>query len=217
MSSTADPPRFTIHQVGHQPKLSMTAHSSTMNRSAGFSLIELMVVIAIAAILATLAVPSFQGMIASSNLTSTTNDLVAAFARARSDAVRRGKRVTVCMSADGAQCTTSGSWSQGWIMFNDNDHSDANANVKTGETITAVAAALSNQLVITGSMPYVSYSADGQAKLMNGGSGAGTLRICSTSSALTNDTRARDLVINFAGRVNIVKPTGVAANCPAPT
>ncbi|WP_158081309.1 GspH/FimT family pseudopilin [Rhodoferax fermentans] len=190
-----------------------------MNRSAGFSLIELMVVIAIAAILATLAVPSFQGMIASSNLTSTTNDLVATFARARSDAVRRGKRVTVCMSANGAQCATSGTWSQGWIMFNDNDHSDANANVKTGETITAVAAALSNQLVIStkGSMPYVSYSADGQAKLMNGGSGAGRIRVCSTSSALTNNTRARDIVINFAGRANVVKPTEVDATCPAPT
>nr|WP_256445067.1 GspH/FimT family pseudopilin [Rhodoferax sp. U11-2br] len=192
-----------------------------MNRSAGFSLIELMVVISIAAILATLAVPSFQGMIASSNLTSTTNDLVATFARARSDAIRRGKRVTVCMSADGVQCTTSGAWSQGWIMFNDNDHSDANADVDADadETISAVAAALSNQLVIAtkGSMPYVSYSADGQAKLMNGGSGAGTIRICSTSSALSNDTRARDIVINFLGRVNIVKPTGVAANCPAPT
>ncbi len=197
----------------------MTAHSNVMNRSAGFSLIELMVVIAIATILVTLAVPAFQGMIASSNLTSTTNDLVATFARARSDAVRRGKRVTVCMSADGAQCTTSGAWSQGWIMFNDNDHSDANADVDAGETITAVAAALSNQLVITtkNSMPYVSYGADGQAKLMNGGSGAGTIRVCSSSSGLTNDTRARDIVINFPGRVNIVKPPGVAANCPAPT
>ena len=196
----------------------MTAHSNVMNRATGFSLIELMVVIAIATILVTLAVPAFQGMIASSNLTSTTNDLVATFARARSDAVRRGKRVTVCMSADGAQCTTSGAWSQGWIMFNDDKHSASDdAKVETGETITAIASTLSNNLVITSNLPYVSYSADGQSKLMKGGAGAGTLRVCSTSSALTNDTRARDIVINFAGRANVVKPTGVAANCPAPT
>lgn len=184
----------------------------------GFSLIELMVVIAIAAVLATLAVPSFQGMIASSNLTSTTNDLIATLARAKSDAIRRGKRVTVCMSADGMTCNTSGDWAQGWIMFNDDDHVDANATVENTSDITAVTVALTNNIVVKAksSQSYFSYSADGQAKLMNGGSGAGTIRVCSTSSALTNDTRARDIVINWVGRVNLEKPTGIAATCPAP-
>jgi type IV fimbrial biogenesis protein FimT len=191
-----------------------------MKNMHGFSLIELMVVIAIVAVLAAIAVPSFQGMIASSNLTSATNDLIATYARARSDAIRRGKRVTVCMSADSAQCTTSGDWSQGWIMFNDDDHSGASANVDTtDETITAISPALTNNLIVKtkGSMPYVSFSSDGQAKLMNGASGAGTLRVCSSSTALTNDTRTRDIVINFVGRINVVKKTGIAASCPAPT
>lgn len=190
-----------------------------MKRFSGFSLIELLVVIAIVAILMALAVPSFQGMIASSNLTSTTNDLIATLARARSDAIRRGKRVTVCMSANGTSCTTTGDWSQGWIMFNDDDHSAAGATVESTTDITAVSVALTNGIVVKAksSQPYFSYSSDGQAKLMNGGSGAGTIRICSLSTALTNDKRARDIVINWIGRVDLVMPSSVAATCPAPT
>lgn len=190
-----------------------------MKKTAGFSLIELMVVIAIAAVLASLAVPSFQGLIASSNLTSTTNDLFATLARAKSDAIRRGKRVTVCISADSASCATTGDWTQGWIMFNDDDHAAASATVESTTDITAIAKALTNNIVVKAksSQPYFSFSADGQAKLMNGGSGAGSIQVCSTSSALTNDTRARKIVINWIGRVNLEKPTGIASTCPAPT
>ncbi len=187
-----------------------------MKNLSGFSLIELMVVIAILAILMALAVPSFQGMIASSNLTGTTNDLIETLARARSDAIRRGNRVTVCMSADGAACTTTGDWTQGWIIFNDNDRSGASASVESGETITAVNVALTNNIFVKSNQSYYSYSSDGQAKLMNGGNGAGTLRVCSGSSALTNDTRARDIIVNWVGRVVVEKPAGVAAACPAP-
>ena len=210
LNSTVYPNRQQLHAGD-------TTNSTPMKHaSIGFSLIELLVVIAIAAILTGLAVPSFQGMIASSNLTSTTNDLIATLARAKSDAIRRGKRVTVCMSADGAACATTGDWTQGWILFNDDVHPSGAAAVESTNDITAITAGLSNGLVVKGNQPYFSYSADGQAKLMNGGSGGGTLRVCSPSSALTNDTRARDIKINWVGRVTLEKPTGVAATCPAP-
>ncbi len=85
----------------------------------GFTLIELMVTLAVAAILLTVGVPSFRATVENNRLTTAANELVSALNLARSEAIKRGVRVTVCKSADGATCTTSGDWEQGWIVFVD--------------------------------------------------------------------------------------------------
>lgn len=184
----------------------------------GFTLIELMVTLSVLVILMALAVPSFQSLMASTQLTTATNDLMTIFARARSDAIRRGARVTVCKSATGDQCITSGGWEQGWIMFNDDDHTGSNAEVHSGEAITFTSSAVASGLVITGNLDYVSYAANGQAKGMDAvGFQVGKLRVCSTSSAFSNDKRARDLVLSRTGRIIIDRSTGaIAASCPPP-
>lgn len=81
----------------------------------GFSLIELMVTIAIAAILAGLAAPAFTDLMASSKASGYANDLLADLNYARNEAITRGVRVTLCHSNDASTC--SGSWSDGWIVF----------------------------------------------------------------------------------------------------
>jgi len=103
-------------------------------------------------------------------------------------------------------------------MFNDDDHSGTNASVSTGETITFASTAAANGVVIKSDLDYVSYSADGQARFMDGTGGfqADTLRACNTSASLSNDNRARDLVLSRAGRIIIQRPTGIDASCPAP-
>ncbi|MCW2314227.1 GspH/FimT family pseudopilin [Rhodoferax antarcticus] len=192
---------------------------ATKPRQSGFTLIELMVTLSVLVVLMALAVPSFQSMMASSTVTTTTNDLLTTLAQARSNAVRRGARVTVCKSANGSQCVTTGDWEQGWIMFNDDDHAGTNASVSTGETITFASPATAGGIVVNGNLDYVSYAADGQAKKMDGVAGfqAGTLRVCNTSSSLSNDKRARDLKLSRPGRVIIEKPVGgVVASCPFP-
>ncbi len=185
-----------------------------MHRSQGFTLVELMIAIAVLGILLALAVPSFQGLIASSRLTAATNDMVSALAQARSNAIKTGNRITLCPSSNGTSCASSGTWEQGWISFIDTDRTGTSAAVDTGETVLTSNQAMPTGIIINGNLTYVSFSADGMPKTLTGGIGAGTMRVCNTSGALSNDNRTRDLVMNSVGRISITKTTGVAATCP---
>lgn len=88
-------------------------------RSPGFTLLELMITIALAAILLGVALPSFTGVINSNRVTNKSNDLVGALNIARGQAPFLGHRVSVCASADGTSCSGSTAWNAGWIVFVD--------------------------------------------------------------------------------------------------
>jgi len=84
-------------------------------RAAGFTLVELMVTIAIAAILATLAIPAFNEAMLGSRLNSMTNSFIASAQLARSEAIKRNAPVTLCASSTGNGC--SGTWADGWVVL----------------------------------------------------------------------------------------------------
>ncbi|WP_312914436.1 GspH/FimT family pseudopilin [Stenotrophomonas sp.] len=84
--------------------------------SSGFTLVELMVTIAVLAIIASIAAPAMQGLIRANRLTATTNELVTALQLARTEAVRRNAPVTVCASNDGLACASSTDWAR-WIVL----------------------------------------------------------------------------------------------------
>jgi type IV fimbrial biogenesis protein FimT len=197
------------------------SHSIQKSRPSqvrGFTLIELMVTISLLAILTTLVAPSFAKLIASTRLSSATNELYTSLVQAKSDAIRLGSRVTVCPSSNGSSCITAGTptWTTGWITFSDTTRVAA-PSVDTGEKILQIGQAIDSSLLIRGSLGYASFASDGTAKLINGGLYTAKIRVCSTSSNLTNNERARDISILRTGRVEIVKPTGVSAACPVPT
>jgi type IV fimbrial biogenesis protein FimT len=88
----------------------------------GFSLVELMIVIAIVAILLVIALPSFRDTFNRNRITTESNDLVTAFTLARSEAITRTVPVSVCPSSTGTSCIGTGAaadWGRGWIVFVD--------------------------------------------------------------------------------------------------
>lgn len=188
-------------------------------RQFGVTAVELMVTLAVLAILLTTAAPSFQGTIASTRLTTTSNDLLASLAQARMEAMRRGSRVTVCMSANGAQCATTGTWSQGWISFTDTTRAGATASLDNGETLISSTGPSSTAVSVAGSAnvaQFISFGPDGRTWTMAGAAQTGTIRICSNASSLTNNTRTRDLILIASGRIITQKTTGISSACPAP-
>ncbi|HWP94287.1 MAG TPA: GspH/FimT family pseudopilin [Gammaproteobacteria bacterium] len=109
-----------------------------MNRSYGFTLIELMVVVALVAILATVAIPGFREMIANNRQVSRLNEIVASLHLARSEAVKSGASVSVCASAgpNYDACSGVNAWEDGWIVFVEN--APANGDFDAGETLLQV-------------------------------------------------------------------------------
>jgi type IV fimbrial biogenesis protein FimT len=86
-------------------------------RALGFTMIEMLMTIAIATILLSLAIPSFRYVTNSNRIASELNGLLGDLQLARAEAIKEGRTVTVCQSSDGATCTDSTSWQGGWIVF----------------------------------------------------------------------------------------------------
>jgi type IV fimbrial biogenesis protein FimT len=100
--------------------------------SKGFTAIELMVTVAVLAVLAGIAAPSFNPIIERWRVRQASEELQSTFYFARSEAIKRGGNVTILRSGDGGGCTAVGTdtslWSCGWIVFADLNSNGAQDN-----------------------------------------------------------------------------------------
>lgn len=164
----------------------------------GFTLIEVIVTMAIAAIILTIGVPSFQTSIQNNRKTTSISELATALQLARNTAITRRVRVTLCKSPDGINCVTgggSGDWSQGWMMFTNPNNVAATAGLSGVETLLRVHAALSSNTTLIGSGPTVNRVSFKPQGLIDGN--IGTITYCDSRG----NTDAGALIISFAGQV----------------
>ncbi len=110
-----------------------TDYTGFASAQRGFTLIELMVAIAVAAILISIGLPAFRDLTASNQMRTGVNDLVGALHYAKSEAVSRGERIVVCKGSDTA-CRDTGDWTQGWAVFAD---ANSNGELDGGELLLA--------------------------------------------------------------------------------
>ena len=102
-----------------------------MKRPAGFTLIELMITLVVAAVLMGVAIPFLSGLVFRTQLSTATNELSSQLALARGEAVNRGRTAALCGSSDGFSC--DGQWATGFAVWVDTDRdgtADANEFVR---------------------------------------------------------------------------------------
>ncbi|WP_374402240.1 GspH/FimT family pseudopilin [Niveibacterium sp.] len=128
----------------------------------GFTAIELLFVVAITGILLAIAVPSFSDLIARQRIAGAASDLSSDLMLARMEASRRGGRVSVCASTDGATCGAASAWSTGWLVFVDTDGDGAHA---VAEPIIKARAVETSSLQISEAAASASVSFQGTGRL----------------------------------------------------
>jgi type IV fimbrial biogenesis protein FimT len=87
-----------------------------MKRQTGFSITELMIVVAIVAILFAIGIPSFRYVTNANRASAEVNGLLGDLMYARAEAVREGTPVVVCTSGDRQSCANVNTWQGGWII-----------------------------------------------------------------------------------------------------
>jgi len=182
-------------------------YTSFVRSKCGFTILELLIVIAIVSILAAVAYPNVKDIIRGSQLRSAASDMTLALRFARGASVTMNDLVTLCRSVDGATCNTQpGFWEDGWIVFRDREvigTVDGDDMILRSYPATAPGTTLRTGTKLAN---FITYRNNGTAYVGNM-LGNGTLRVC--------DHRGKNsgiaIVINNTGRIRTSRGT---TSCP---
>ena len=168
---------------------------SIQSKQKAFTLLELMVVLAVASILLSVGVPSFRDVIMDNRLADQANSFVTSVNAARSYAVRYQRNASICVTADYdaavPTCDAGTDWSSGWIVWVDKDRdsvADANEIISVHEPLTDTSTFTST----TAS----NFTYDARGFSVNGGD---NLTLCDNRTG----EMGRQIRINNVGRTNV--------------
>jgi type IV fimbrial biogenesis protein FimT len=173
------------------------------SRAGGFTLFELMIVVAIAAILASLAVPAMHSFLQDEEQISAVTNLITNLNYARSEAIKEdvpvvganctGTGVCLCPSANGTSCDPAGNWNEGWIVYSSvpsvPDPLEATGALQSGLTLTT-----------TPATPAVTFQSNGTSTL----AALVQFTLCDSRGA----AYARDVEVDVSGRVQASSHVG---------
>ena len=195
-------------------------------QQTGFTLYELMITLMVVAIILSFGIPNLRDFTLNSRMTSTANDLHAAFLMARSEAAHAKTNVTICASADpmgAANC--GGTWDQGYVVFIDDN---ANQARDAGEAILRSHPPSDNGVLlrVANGATYFMYAPSGLGRLDTANNQAlSQVVICDERGNVTGPgggSAARLFISTPLGRATIVRDmamignalTAMGATCP---
>lgn len=188
-----------------------------MEQEQGFTLMELVIVLAIVGILVTVGIPNMTATIQNNQLTSEVNRFVAQLQLARSEAIKRGRTVTLCRSNDvtdsSPSCSgTSGVYEQGWLMYVNASGSDDNYDSST-DTLLQVSGPAANGVTIRSNSignAWLSFNSIGMLVKTS----SAELRFCGRDGS-TAAVLGRQLAISLTGQARTLKMDADAACTPS--
>lgn len=181
-----------------------TLRAAGRARQTGFTLIEMLVALTIAGVLASMAAPGFKELIVSTRLSNYASSLMSSAMVARAEAIKRNAVVTMCVSSNGTSCGTGG-WEQGWLVM------CRSTDLAYCDPAGAGTLVIQAQGPIAGG--YKATEAAGQAAIAFDPSGssaaAALLTLCRATPSVV--TKQRQVRISATGRPQLSKTT--ASTC----
>lgn len=154
--------------------------------SAGFTVIELMIVVTIGAVLLAIGAPNLTEFLRESRLGATMSELTSDMQAARGEAIKRNARVLVCArEANADVCTAGANWSNGWLVCYDvNNDGNCDAGSAADPNPFRVRRAL-DSITLTGPATAVRFNPSGT----QGGTGVATVTFVMTGTWADSSTR----------------------------